>query len=246
MTEIKVSEMTKQLSILKKLAMAGAAILLLAGCSNLSGGNSASNSDKAQKLVDKSKTTVCSFRAIPQDKIATRKLFSNAKGVVVLPSVVRGGYIGGIDSGSGTLITKGNSGNWGYPSFYSVNNVSIGFQAGIDNTEMVLFLMSNKAVDAVIKNQFRFGADAGLSVAVWGGGAEGSTTTNMGTDIVVLNKTKLGLYGGVSLKSGALVRRKDLNEAYYGQGASPITINQEHSQANDNAQGLRMALSGGC
>ncbi|MFV0431672.1 MAG: lipid-binding SYLF domain-containing protein [Alphaproteobacteria bacterium] len=237
--------MIKQKSMVKKLSATLAILFIVSGCGSVlgNGGNSA---DKAQKLVENSKDTVCRFRSVSQEKLRTRDLFKNAKGVVVLPSVVRGGYIGGLDTGSGTLITKGNSGNWGYPSFYAVSNLSFGFQAGIDSSEMVLFLMSNKAVDAVIKNQFRFGATAGLSVLTWGGGAEGATTTNMGADIVMLNRTKLGLYGGAALKSGSLVRRKDYNEAYYGEGTDPIHINLEHKKTNENAQGLRLALSGGC
>lgn len=228
---------------MKKIVYGALLLSLLSGCGNFM--PSSSPSVTAQQVVDRSRTTTCNFRSI-QEKVNVSGLLSNAHGVVVIPSVIRGGYIGAVDAGSGVFVTKGNTGQWGYPSFYSIGNVSLGFQAGIEQTEMMLFLMNRKAIDAVVRNQFRFGADASVSVAVWGGGGEGATTTNMGADIIVLSKTKLGLYGGLSLKSGSLVRRKDLNEAYYGSGATPIGINQHHSYQNQGANGLRNALGSGC
>ncbi len=228
---------------IKKVTAFSLLFMFLSGCIGTLMPSSSPNT-KAQQVVDNSRNTVCSFRA-SQEKVNVAGLLNSAYGVVVVPSVIRGGYIGGIDSGSGVFVTKGNQ-QWGYPSFYSVNNVSLGLQVGLEQTEMMLFLMNRKAIEAVVRNQFRFGADAGLSIAVWGGGGEGATTTNMGADIIMLNKTKLGLYGGVSLKSGSLIRRKDLNESYYGTGATPISINQHHAYQNPAANGLRSALSGGC
>ncbi len=228
---------------MKKIVCATLLMSLLSGCGNFM--TSSSPSTTAQQIVDRSRTTTCHFRGA-QEKVNVSALLNGAYGVVIIPSVVRGGYIGAVDAGSGVFVTKGNTGQWGYPSFYSIGNISLGFQAGLEQTEMMLFLMNRKAIDAVVRNQFRFGADAGLSVAIWGGGGEGATTTNMGADIIVLNRTKMGLYGGVSLKSGSLVRRKDLNEAYYGNGATPIGINQHHSYQNQGANGLRNALGGSC
>ncbi len=229
---------------MRKIVITSLIFMIFSGCTN-GVMSSSSPSTSAQKTVDRSRSTVCSFTK-NQEKVNVSGFLNNAHAVVIIPSVIRGGYIGAVDAGSGVLVTKGNTGQWGYPSFYSIGNVSLGFQAGLEQTEMMLFLMNRKAIDAVVRNQFRFGADAGLSVAVWGAGGEGATTTNMGADIIMLNKTKLGLYGGVSLKSGSLVRRKDLNEAYYGKGATPININQHHAYQNQGAESLRSALSGGC
>ncbi len=229
---------------MKKIAILTLLSTLISGCIGSIMPSSAP-STTAQLVVDRSQTTICSFRK-SQEKVNVSGLLNSAYGVVIIPSVIRGGYIGAVDAGSGVFVTKESTGQWGYPSFYSIGNVSLGFQAGLEQTEMMLFLMNNKAIDAIVRNQFRFGADAGLSVAIWGGGGEGATTTNMGADIIMLNKTKVGLYGGVSLKSGSLVRRKDLNEAYYGSGATPININQHHAYQNQGANALRSALGGGC
>ncbi len=231
---------------IKKIAIFSVAFAVLSSCvGSLMPSSSSSPNTKAQKVVDNSRGTVCSFRK-NQEKINISGLLNSSHGVVIIPSVFRGGYIGGVDTGSGVLVTKGNTGQWGYPSFYSVNNISFGLQAGLEQTEMMMLLMNRKAIDAIVRNQFRFGADAGFSVAVWGGGGEGATTTNMGADIIVVNKTKLGLYGGVSLKSGSLIRRKDFNESYYGTGATPISISQHHAYQNPAANALRSALGSGC
>ena len=69
---------------------------------------------------------------------------------------------------------------------------------------------------AFLEHQAKLGADAGLTVGVFGGGLEASTTTNLGADVLAFAHSVVGAFGGVAPEGAVLVRRKDLNEAYYG------------------------------
>jgi lipid-binding SYLF domain-containing protein len=71
---------------------------------------------------------------------------------------------------------------------------------------------------------------------------EAATTTNAGADIVGFTHGT-GLYMGVSLEGAVIARRNDLNEAYYGHGATPQTIVFESRFANLQADPLRLSLA---
>jgi lipid-binding SYLF domain-containing protein len=53
----------------------------------------------------------------------------------------------------------------------------------------------------------------------------------------------MGVYAGVSLEGAVLARRNDLNQAYYGNGATPQTIVFENRFANLQADPLRLSLA---
>jgi len=199
--------------------------------------------DQAKAIVDSSVDTVERFKVDPNLKDFYAHV-ANARGVVVLPHVYKAGFIGGVEGGNGVLIARTAGGPWSAPAFYTLAAGSVGFQAGVQDVEMILVLRSDKAVQAVIKHQGKFGADTGITVGVFGAGVEASTTTNVGPDVLAFARSRLGLFAGVSLEGAALVRRTDLNEAAYGAGATPQGIVLEARYAYPAADPLRTALGG--
>jgi lipid-binding SYLF domain-containing protein len=69
-----------------------------------------------------------------------------------------------------------------------------------------------------------------------------STTLNFGADIYSFAMSS-GLFGGVSLDGTAVVKRDDLNEGYYGKGATPYAILIERRFTNPNTGALKASLS---
>ena len=209
-----------------------------AGCADMRGDPGIA----ARELVVKARDTVESFRGSPDMGQFQRQL-ATARGVVVLPSVLRAGFIGGAELGSGVLLARAADGSWGYPAFYTLGSASIGLQIGVEGTRIIMVLRNEKAVAAVIRHQGKLGADLGLTVGVMGKGMEAATTANVGTDIVAFSDSIVGVYGGASLEGSVLARRNDLNAAYYGAGAMPAAIVLERRLANPDADPLRMALA---
>lgn len=196
----------------------------------------------ANDLVNQAMETVQRFKAMPDLKEFANYMPS-AHGVVVLPSVIKGGFMLGGEGGNGVLLAKNGDGSWSQPAFYILGAASIGLQMGLQDTEIVLILRSDDAVTAILDHQGKLGADAGLTVGTIGKGAEISTTANIGVDVLAFANSKIGLFGGAALEGAVLARRVDLNEAYYGQGATPRGILYQGQGQNPQADGLRAALS---
>ena len=198
---------------------------------------------QARQLVASAVDTVERFRTDPALARFTRYM-RGARGIIVLPSVVKAGFVGAAEVGNGVLLARGADETWSDPAFYTLGAASVGLQIGIQNTEMVFILKSDRAVRSVIANQGKLGADLGLSVGLVGAGMEVSTTTNLGVDVIALSNAIVGAYGGASFEGAVLARRTDLNAAYYGAGATPQAIVIERTLRNPAANPLKAALAG--
>ncbi len=85
----------------------------------------ATASGRTAKLVTDATRTMYDFRgSIPTS------LLREAKGVIVVPALVKVGFIIGGQGGDGVLLRR-NAGVWSYPAFYSLGSPSLGLQAGI-------------------------------------------------------------------------------------------------------------------
>ena len=215
-------------------------LVLLAGCAELG-----RTSDEAAREIVRQAEGTYQRISTHEDlaRLNVKALLDGARGVVILPSVVKAGFFGGAEGGDGVMLVRGSDGVWSDPAFYTMAAGSFGLQFGVQGAEMVMVLRSDKAVEAVINNQGKFGADAGVTFGIVGLGVEGSTTTNVGADIVVYANAFLGFYGGITVEGAALVRRNDLNRAYYGQEILPAAILLERNVHNPNADPLKAALA---
>lgn len=192
-------------------------------------------------ILDKAVETIVRFKNIKDIKHFTEEI-PKAKGVVILPTVVKGSFFFGGEGGNGVLLTRNDQGDWSYPAFYSLASASFGLQVGIQDTEIIMVLRSQKALNAVLKHQAKLGADTGITIGIIGLGAEASTTTNVGADIIAYANSKVGIYAGLSFEGAAMVRRKDLNEYFYKKGATPEAIVLERKFRNPRADALRTTL----
>ncbi len=196
----------------------------------------------ADNLVTHAADTVERFKTLPQMADFKQEIV-NARAIVVLPTVFKAGYFLGGEGGNGVLVVRGAEGVWSHPAFYTLGGASFGLQIGVQDTEIVLVLRSDKALEAVLEHQGKFGADLGLTVGLVGMGVEASTTAALGPDVLAFANSIIGLYGGATLEGAVLVRRTDLNEAFYAPGAVPRAIVFENKYQNPKAEALRAALA---
>jgi lipid-binding SYLF domain-containing protein len=161
---------------------------------------------------------------------------------MIFPELVKGGFIIGGEGGSGVLVVRDSTRGWSYPAFYTLAAGSLGLQIGGQVSEVVLTVMSDKALDAVIDNQMKLGGDVSMAAGPLGKGVEASTTTNLEADVYSFAKTA-GLFGGVSLEGAGILKRDSWNANYYGSGATPYAILIERRFSNPNAQPLLDALA---
>ncbi len=101
--------------------------------------------------------------------------------------------------------------------------------------------MNDGAVNAILDDSFKLGADASIAVGPLGKGVEASTTTNLSDDIYAFSRA-VGLFGGGALEGAAILNRKSWNEIYYAEGADPREIVIERRFCNPHADRLRVSL----
>ncbi len=213
------------------------ALLLLVSCADI-------KSDPAtlpQNIVDRAAATVDRFRD-NADLSYFRDIVHKSRAVVILPSVVKAGFIGGGEAGHGVLLVRKADDSWSDPAFYTLGGASIGFQLGIQESEVILAIRSKGALDAILADQMKLGGKLGVTVGMLGAGAEASTTSNLGADVIAVSYSTLGIFGGLSLEGSVLARRNDFNEAYYAAGATPKGIVLDGKFTNPATDKLKTAI----
>jgi lipid-binding SYLF domain-containing protein len=152
----------------------------------------------------------------------SRHLFQRARGVMVVPNLVKGGFFVGGEGGNGVLMAR-HGDRWSNPAFYTLASASFGLQIGLEVAEVVLFVMSGRALNAWMRDEVRLGGQAGLTVLVVGTNAAASSTTNMNVDVIAWAKSK-GAYAGITLEGSIIKPREEWNTAYYGRPLTPSQV----------------------
>ena len=195
---------------------------------------------ESEKIVDKSKITVETFLSDPE-MTDFKKFLGKAKGVLIFPQLLKGGFILGAEGGTGVLLVKGSDGTWSPPAFFTLAAGSIGLQIGGQVSQATFTIMNEKAVNAILKNKFKFGADVSVAVGPVGAGIGASSTTNLNADIYTFSKV-VGLFGGGALDGAGLISRESLDEAFYGLKVPAKDIVLHRKVFNTYADPLRNAL----
>lgn len=196
----------------------------------------AEKAQDAQAVVDKSLVTFNAFMGDPNYGWIQRNI-ENAKGVLIFPQVLKGGFILGGSGGTGVFLVRDQGGNWSEPAFYTIGSVTFGLQIGAQAAEVVMLAMSQKAVDSLLSSSFKLGGDTSVAVGPYGAGAAGTVTT----DFVSFAKAK-GAYAGLNLEGAAVTVRESLNTAYYGKKVTPVDILVKATVTNPGADRLQTAL----
>ncbi len=191
---------------------------------------------KPQELVGKGTAVFKSFIADPNMEWF-RNNVGRAKGIFIVPQMLRAGFIIGGSGGSGLLLAQDfKTGKWSYPAFYTMGSVSLGLQIGADASEIILMVMTNKGLDALLSTEFKLGMDA--SVAAGPVGATGKAQT---ADILAFGRSK-GAFGGVSIEGALIKPRDNWNQQYYDKPVRAVDILMHQSVTNPNADPLRKVL----
>lgn len=217
--------------LLRLAALVAALVLVPAG---------ASAQGDQQKLVNTAAATVESLRADPHYAAQLEPLIAGAKAVLVVPELIKAGFILGGEYGMGVMLARRGDGQWSYPAFYTLAAGSFGLQAGFQDAEVVFAVMTEKGLAALMNNAVKFGADLGITLFAIGGGFEASTTTNLNADVIAFSRS-VGIFGGGSLEGAVLKPRATWNAAYYGGAVTPEVILLGGAE-NTKADALRAAL----
>jgi lipid-binding SYLF domain-containing protein len=219
---------------MRKMRMLIGILVLLFVCgSNVA----ATEKSETELLVEQAATIVEGF-GIDPDLNWFREKVTEAKALLIIPQSLKGAFIIGGSGGSGVLIARSSeTGQWGYPAFYTLGAVSVGLQIGAEASEVILMVMTDRGMESLLTSSFKLGADVTLAAGPVGGGAKAATA-----DILSYSRSK-GAFVGASLDGAIVKTRDEKNEAYYGKPASPTDILIRKNVTNPQASRLRVAVT---
>ena len=214
-------------------ATLAAVAFLQTACASLPG--------EQQTLVDRATLTVQEMMTqnVSQDP---KSLLRRAKAVMVCPRIFKAGFFFGGEGGSCVMLARAGNGTWSYPAFYTIGSGSFGFQFGIEDNQLLMLILTEKGLNAVLDNQVKFGANAGVAIATIGAGIQGSTTAAVGADIVAFSASR-GLFGGVALEGSVMSTDTQWDQAYYGQAYAARQLVMQMQGSNPGADPLRDLLT---
>jgi lipid-binding SYLF domain-containing protein len=158
------------------------------------------------------------------DKAIPIDLIKDSKAIIIFPSLLKAGFGVGGQYGKGVILRRNRSnGRWGPPAFISLIGGSVGWQLGVQSTEMVLLVMTEISLKNLFRDKLTIGADASIAAGPVGRDASAALEVGRGAGILSYSRAK-GLFAGVSIKGSVIEPDWDANQQYYGSGVSIIDI----------------------
>ncbi len=168
---------------------------------------------KEDQIVNAATAVLQEVMSVPAKRIP-QALLSNAEGVAIIPNVVKGGFVVGIRHGKGVLLVRDEGGAWHAPVFIKLSGGSVGWQAGVQATDVILVFKSRKSVDGIMNGKFTIGADASVAAGPVGRAAAAATDAKLQAEIYSYSRSR-GLFAGVSLGGSALQIDHGAAAVYY-------------------------------
>lgn len=160
---------------------------------------------------------------IPEKEIPPA-LLQDAYGLAVIPDVIKAGLMVGGRHGKGILVVRNTHGSWSGPIFLTLSGGSVGWQVGVQSSDIVLVFRDKSSVDQVLEEQFTLGADAAVAAGPVGRQLGASTDARFKAAIYSYSRSK-GLFLGVSLEGAMLQLDQTADESFYNQpGITPKAI----------------------
>jgi lipid-binding SYLF domain-containing protein len=184
--------------------------LLISSLALASFAPAAAQSDDDEKLV-RAAEVLRAFTA-DDDKSIPADLLQRARGIAVIPTLIRGGFFIGGRRGRGVLAIRGASGEWSNPAFITLTGGNLGLQFGAEAEDVVLVFANDRSVSNIASGKFTLGGDA---TAIAGPMGKRTTAAVTGKSEVYIYARSRGLYAGASFEGARLDVDEEGNAAFY-------------------------------
>lgn len=171
-------------------------------------------------------------------------LLERAYGIVVVPQVVKVALGLGGRGGKGVMAVRNPDGSWSNPVFVTLGGVNLGFQFGVQATDVILVLMSRQSVEGIAGGKVTLGADASIAAGPLGRSSAAATDATLKAQVLSYSRSS-GLFAGVALDGSVISVDTKANESAYGISdvlASQI-LEGKVSEAPTTAVDFRAALT---
>jgi lipid-binding SYLF domain-containing protein len=171
------------------------------------------------------------------------RLMQRAYAVAVIPNVVKVSAVVGGRRGSGALVVRGDDGRFSDPIMISITGGSVGWQLGVQSTDLVLVFTTKRGVEGIADGKLTLGGDASVAAGPVGRSASAGTDQDFKAEVYSYSRNK-GLFAGVSIDGSVISIDSRSNAKLYGQTASASDIIARRVSTNaDSAKRFERAIA---
>jgi SH3 domain-containing YSC84-like protein 1 len=149
------------------------------------------------------------------DKGIPEEVLNDAKCMLVVPNMIKGGFVFGGKHGRGVASCRTAEG-WSAPAFVSVGGGSAGFQIGLEGVDLVMLVMNDKGLQQLLSSKFELTGEGSVAAGPVGRHASAGTDWKMTTEVLTYSRSK-GVFAGLTLEGAVVEQDDDSTIAIYGK-----------------------------
>ena len=178
--------------------------------------------DRLQKSVE----VLQAVMATP-DKGIPEEVLTSARCILVVPDLIKGGFIFGGKHGRGVATCRTSNG-WSAPAFVSVGGGSWGLQIGVEGVDLVILVMNDRGLQHLLSSKFQLSGEGSVAAGPVGRHASAGTDWKMKHPSADLLRSK-GVFAGLTLEGAVVEQDDDSTIAIYGKKVpiSPSSVGQD-------------------
>jgi len=147
------------------------------------------------------------------DKGIPEEVLESAKCIMIVPHLVKGGFVFGAEHGRGVASCRTSSG-WSAPAFISIGGGSWGLQIGVEAVDLVMLVMNEQGTQHLLASKFQIGGEASASAGPVGRHASAGTDWKMESELLTYSRSK-GAFAGLTLEGTVVEQDDDSTRAIY-------------------------------
>ena len=148
------------------------------------------------------------------DKGIPEEVLENAKCIMVVPHLIKAGFIFGGKHGRGVASCRTATG-WSAPAFVSVGGGSWGLQIGVEGVDLVMLVMNDQGFQHLLSSKFELTGEGSVAAGPVGRHASAGTDWKMNTEMLTYSRSK-GVFAGLTLEGAVVEQDNDSTHAIYG------------------------------
>jgi lipid-binding SYLF domain-containing protein len=149
------------------------------------------------------------------DKGIPEEVLNGAKCILVVPNLIKGGFIFGGKHGRGIASCRTAQG-WSAPAFVSVGGGSWGLQIGVEDVDLVMLVMNDRGLQHLLSSKFEFTGEGSVAAGPVGRHASAGTDWKMNTEVLTYSRSH-GVFAGLTLEGAVVEQDNDSTRAIYGR-----------------------------
>ncbi len=197
--------------------------------------------DRAKTInrVQEANSILSEIMSAPDSGIP-ENIFSSAKCVAVVPTLLKGGFGFGGAYGKGVASCHTEKG-WSAPAFFSMKGGSFGLQIGGEAVDLVMLIMNDEGMQSLLSSKFKLGAGGSVAAGPVGRDAEGSTDWKLKAQVLTYSRAR-GVFAGLNVNGAMITQGKDDTRAFYGRMVPFKTILNGRIEAPTEANNFIFSL----